>query len=68
MMTALVAGLGFVPMMLATGVGAEVQSPWATVLVGGLVRSTLLTLKLLPTGVATLGRATDRTDPGAVTT
>ncbi|MCZ7679328.1 MAG: efflux RND transporter permease subunit [Sandaracinaceae bacterium] len=43
LMTALVAALGFVPMMLATGVGAEVQRPLATVVVGGLVTSTLLT-------------------------
>jgi cobalt-zinc-cadmium resistance protein CzcA len=47
--TALVAALGFVPMMLATGVGAEVQRPLATVVVGGLVTSTLLTLIVLPT-------------------
>ncbi len=48
LMTALVAGLGFVPMMLASGVGAEVQRPLATVVVGGLVTSTLLTLFILP--------------------
>jgi cobalt-zinc-cadmium resistance protein CzcA len=48
LMTALVAALGFVPMMLATGVGAEVQRPLATVVVGGLVTSTLLTLMILP--------------------
>lgn len=48
LMTALVAGLGFVPMMLADGVGAEVQAPLATVVVGGLVTSTLLTLVVLP--------------------
>lgn len=47
--TALVAALGFVPMMLATGVGAEVQRPLATVVVGGLFTSTLLTLVILPT-------------------
>lgn len=47
-MTALVAALGFVPMMLATGVGAEVQRPLATVVVGGLLTSTLLTLVILP--------------------
>lgn len=46
--TALVAALGFVPMMLATGVGAEVQRPLATVVVGGLISSTLLTLLILP--------------------
>ena len=44
LMTALVASLGFVPMALATGTGAEVQKPLATVVIGGLVSSTLLTL------------------------
>ncbi len=48
LMTALVAALGFVPMMLATGVGAEVQRPLATVVVGGLFTSTILTLLVLP--------------------
>jgi cobalt-zinc-cadmium resistance protein CzcA len=48
LMTALVAALGFLPMMLATGVGAEVQRPLATVVVGGLVTSTLLTLLVIP--------------------
>jgi cobalt-zinc-cadmium resistance protein CzcA len=48
MMTALVAALGFLPMALATGVGAEVQRPLATVVVGGLCSSTLLTLVILP--------------------
>src|SRR5690606_25447118 len=48
MMTALVAALGFVPMMLATGVGAEGQRPLATVVVGGLLTSTMLTLIVLP--------------------
>jgi cobalt-zinc-cadmium resistance protein CzcA len=48
MMTALVAMLGFVPMMLASGVGAEVQRPLATVVVGGLLTSTMLTLGVLP--------------------
>jgi cobalt-zinc-cadmium resistance protein CzcA len=55
-MTALVAGLGFVPMMLATGVGAEVQAPLATVVVGGLVTCTLLTLVVLPAVYARLMR------------
>jgi cobalt-zinc-cadmium resistance protein CzcA len=49
LMTALVASLGFVPMALATGTGAEVQRPLATVVIGGLVSSTLLTLLVLPT-------------------
>lgn len=48
LMTALVAGLGFLPMALNTGLGAEVQKPLATVVIGGLVSSTLLTLVLLP--------------------
>jgi cobalt-zinc-cadmium resistance protein CzcA len=48
MMTALVAALGFVPMATATGIGAEVQRPLASVVVGGLVTSTLLTLVVLP--------------------
>jgi cobalt-zinc-cadmium resistance protein CzcA len=48
LMTALVAALGFVPMMLATGTGAEVQRPLATVVVGGLLSSTVLTLVILP--------------------
>jgi len=48
LITALVAGLGFVPMALNTGMGAEVQRPLATVVIGGLVSSTLLTLVILP--------------------
>ena len=47
-MTALVAALGFIPMALSHGAGAEVQRPLATVVIGGLVTSTLLTLFLLP--------------------
>ena len=49
LMTALVAALGFVPMALATGTGAEVQRPLATVVIGGIVSSTILTLIVLPT-------------------
>ena len=49
LMTALVAALGFVPMALAHGAGAEVQRPLATVVIGGLVTATLLTLFVLPT-------------------
>ena len=56
LMTALVAALGFVPMMLARSVGAEVQRPLATVVVGGLVSSTLLTLIVLPSLYAYLRR------------
>ena len=48
LMTALVAALGFVPMALATGTGAEVQRPLATVVIGGIVSSTALTLLVLP--------------------
>jgi len=48
LMTALVASLGFVPMALATGTGAEVQKPLATVVIGGLISSTILTLLVLP--------------------
>ncbi len=55
-MTALVAALGFVPMALATGVGAEVQRPLATVVVGGLVTSTALTLLVLPALYHRFGR------------
>jgi len=48
LMTALVASLGFVPMALNTGTGAEVQRPLATVVIGGIISSTLLTLLVLP--------------------
>jgi cobalt-zinc-cadmium resistance protein CzcA len=48
-MTASVASLGFMPMALSTSAGAEVQRPLATVVIGGLVTSTLLTLLVLPT-------------------
>ena len=48
LMTALVASLGFVPMALATGTGAEVQRPLATVVIGGILTSTILTLVVLP--------------------
>jgi cobalt-zinc-cadmium resistance protein CzcA len=49
LMTALVASLGFLPMALATSVGAEVQRPLATVVIGGLFTATALTLLVLPT-------------------
>ena len=49
LMTAFVAGLGFVPMAISTSAGAELQRPLATVVIGGLVTSTLLTLVVLPT-------------------
>ena len=48
LMTALVASMGFLPMALSHGDGAEVQRPLATVVIGGLVTSTLLTLFVLP--------------------
>ncbi|MHA3891835.1 efflux RND transporter permease subunit [Acinetobacter sp. GXMZU3951] len=48
LMTACVASLGFIPMAVATGTGAEVQRPLATVVIGGIISSTLLTLVLLP--------------------
>jgi cobalt-zinc-cadmium resistance protein CzcA len=48
LMTALVASLGFLPMALATGTGAEVQRPLATVVIGGILTATALTLIVLP--------------------
>lgn len=68
LMTALVASLGFVPMALATGSGAEVQRPLATVVIGGLVTSTALTLFVLPTVYSLFRRraaASDRRDQHA---
>ena len=56
-MTALVASLGFVPVAIATGAGAEVQKPIATVVIGGLVTATLLTLVVLPALYARFGSA-----------
>ena len=48
LMTALVARLGFIPMAVSTSAGAEVQRPLATVVIGGLLSSTVLTLVVLP--------------------
>ena len=48
LMTTLVASLGFLPMAFSTGMGAEVQRPLATVVIGGLITATILTLYLLP--------------------
>ena len=48
LMTAMVASLGFLPMALSTSAGAEVQKPLATVVIGGLISATLLTLLVLP--------------------
>jgi cobalt-zinc-cadmium resistance protein CzcA len=56
LMTALVASLGFVPMAVSTGVGAEVQRPLATVVIGGVLSSTLLTLLVLPVLYDLFGR------------
>ncbi len=59
LMTSLTTGIGFVPMALSTGVGAEVQRPLATVVIGGVITSTVLTLVVLPTlYVALKGRKT----------
>ena len=66
LMTALVAALGFLPMALATGVGAEVQRPLATVVVGGLVTSTLLTLVILPAIYTWLGPRREALPPPSV--
>lgn len=57
LMTALVASLGFIPMALSTAPGAEVQRPLATVVIGGLVTATLLTMLVLPVAYAFFGRA-----------
>jgi cobalt-zinc-cadmium resistance protein CzcA len=63
LMTALVASLGFVPMAIATGAGAEVQRPLATVVIGGVVSSTFLTLVLLPTLYEWIERKTKSPKP-----
>lgn len=55
LMTALVAALGFVPMAIATGAGAEVQRPLATVVIGGIITSTLLSLIVLPVLLSLIG-------------
>jgi cobalt-zinc-cadmium resistance protein CzcA len=66
LMTALVASIGFIPVAVSTGTGAEVQRPLATVVIGGLVTSTLLTLLVLPTLYAWIeGRADRRARRGA---
>ncbi len=61
LMTALVASLGFVPMALNTGMGSEVQRPLATVVIGGLITSTILTLFVLPTLYVWFGGKPDST-------
>jgi cobalt-zinc-cadmium resistance protein CzcA len=65
LMTALVASLGFVPMALATGPGAEVQRPLATVVIGGIISSTILTLFVLP-GLYRMFRSERRKDPDLI--
>ena len=59
LMTALVAAVGFIPMAVNVGVGGEVQRPLATVVIGGILSNTLLTLVVLPVLYRWLGRATD---------
>jgi cobalt-zinc-cadmium resistance protein CzcA len=66
LMTALVASLGFVPMALNTGIGAEVQKPLATVVIGGLVSSTILTLLVLPVLYSIRGRMQRGAEEGPV--
>ena len=63
MMTALVAGIGFLPMAIQVGIGAEVQRPLATVVIGGLVTSTILTLVVLPTLYAQFGKKPAQPEP-----
>ena len=65
LMTALVASFGFVPMAIATGTGAEVQRPLATVVIGGILSSTFLTLIVLPVLYAWLERDGKRADKPA---
>lgn len=67
-MTALVASLGFLPMALSTGDGAEVQRPLATVVIGGLVTSTLLTMIVLPILYLVMDRRRQRRTASALTT
>lgn len=69
LMTALVASLGFVPMAIAAGAGAEVQRPLATVVIGGIISSTFLTLVLLPTLYEWMERRAEKAQPkGEITT
>lgn len=67
LMTALVASLGFIPMALATGTGAEVQRPLATVVIGGIMSSTALTLLVLPLLYRLAYRKLDEEDKVALT-
>ena len=63
LMTALVASLGFIPMAIATGPGAEVQRPLATVVIGGIISSTILTLLVLPALYVLFRRESTEADP-----
>ncbi|HEU0052636.1 MAG TPA: efflux RND transporter permease subunit, partial [Longimicrobium sp.] len=65
LMTATVASIGFIPVALSHGTGAEVQRPLATVVIGGLVTSTLLTLLVLPTLYAWIEGRRERRVAGA---
>jgi len=64
LMTALVASFGFLPMALATGAGAEVQRPLATVVIGGILSSTFLTLVFLPAVYAWMEHRPQRASAG----
>ncbi|AAZ97280.1 heavy metal efflux pump CzcA [Thiobacillus denitrificans ATCC 25259] len=66
LMTALVASLGFIPMAIATGTGAEVQRPLATVVIGGILSSTALTLLVLPILYRLAHRKEEEIEAGAV--
>ena len=66
LMTSLVAGLGFIPMALSSGVGAEVQRPLAFVVIGGVISSTLLTLMILPVLYSLFGRGREVSELEAV--
>jgi len=63
LMTALVASVGFVPMAFSTGTGAEVQQPLATVIIGGVITSTLMTLLILPALYKLTGQRSQRKVP-----
>jgi cobalt-zinc-cadmium resistance protein CzcA len=66
LMTALVASLGFVPMALSTAPGAEIQRPLATVVIGGLITSTLLTLFVLPALYELIAKKRERESPNSL--
>lgn len=68
LMTAMVASLGFVPMAIATGAGAEVQRPLATVVIGGIISSTILTLLVLPALYALFRREGQANDASPIET